>query len=177
MSLPPKTAQDTKKGWFLIALIAIPTLIAMILGVVHGAKSQNVWKEKEPQWIKDGQDFGQTHSAQECVDETLKKEHQCEEIVCANLVRSFAVACLNAAPKDDALCRSVPIQPSRKRYSQWAQKVCKEKGYEEDLGCRTGLVGLMESCHPIPHNNYFPNILDKNQSEKSLMDILLGIFQ
>ena len=74
MSLEPKTSRNNRKGWILIALIAIPTLIAMILGVVHGAKSQNVWKEKEPQWIKEGQAFGKTHSAHECVDETLKKD-------------------------------------------------------------------------------------------------------
>ena len=177
MSAEPNTNQGNSKGWFLIALIAVPTLIAMILGILHGAKSQQVWKEKEPQWIQEGQAFGAQHTARECVSETLKREQSCEAIVCANLVRSFATACLAASPKDEALCRSVPIQPSRKRYNEWTKKVCRTEGYEDDLGCRTGLVGLMESCHPIPHNNYFPHILDESQSEKSLLEILFGVFQ
>ena len=57
MSAEPNTNQGNSKGWFLIALIAVPTLIAMILGILHGAKSQQVWKEKEPQWIQEGQAF------------------------------------------------------------------------------------------------------------------------
>jgi hypothetical protein len=171
------TTQNQNKGWWLIGLVAIPTLVITVIGFLYAVKSQNVWKEHEPQWQEEGQAFGAQHTAQECVTETLKKEQNCEEIVCANLVRSYALACLAATPRDEALCRSVPIQPSKRRYSQWTQKVCAKQGYKDDLGCRTGLVGLMESCHPIPHNNYFPNVLDKSQREKPLFGLLRELFQ
>ena len=177
MAEPKLTTKNQNKGWWLIGLVAIPTLIITIIGFVYAVKSQDVWKDREPQWQRDGQAFGVNHTALECVSETLKKEQDCEEIVCANLVRSYALACLAAAPRDEQLCATVPIQPSRRRYSQWTQKLCAEQGYKDDLGCRTGLVGLMESCHPIPHNNYFPNVLDESQREKPLFDLLMGLFK
>ena len=166
-----------KRNWLIIGAIGIPTLMVTLLGFVHAINSQQDWKELEPKWQREGKDFGQGHSARECVTESLRREQNCEHIVCANLVRSFSLACLQATPRDEALCKTVPIQPSRSRYSKWAVKYCAAEGYEDDLGCRSGLVGLMESCHPIPHNNFFPNILDESQRDRPLFEIFLGIFQ
>jgi len=165
------------RNWWIIAAIAIPTFLVTVIGFAHAVSSLSDWKDQEPGWLAEGQAFGEKHSARECVTETIKREQSCEEIVCANLIRSFALACLKAAPRDEALCQTVPISPSGRRYSAWAKKVCKAEGYEEDVGCRSGLVGVMESCHPIAHNNYFPNILDESQRDKSLWDIFLAIFQ
>ena len=166
-----------KRNWWVIALISIPTFLVTLIGFFYAIDSQQDWKTEEPKWQAEGREFGTQHTARECVSESLKREQNCHEIVCANLIRSFSVACLKAAPRDEELCKSVPIQPTRKRYSDWAKKFCEAECYGDDLGCRSGLVGFMESCHPIPKNNFFPNILDESQRDKTLFEIFLAIFQ
>ena len=46
-----------------------------------------------------------------------------------------------ATPRDEALCKTVPIQPSRSRYSKWAVKYCAAEGTRTTWAADRGSSG------------------------------------
>ena len=99
---------------------------------------------------KEGATFASQHSAEECVDEGLRRLSEHSGIVDQAENKLFLKECLQRATRPAGFCDDVPAGGQIIQSATWAVHRCFAKGKTDDQNCARMMQVLQEICASTP---------------------------
>lgn len=121
-----------------LMLVALIALAALLFWAKTAAEQWLVDGQVElPAVAEEGLQYGATHTARECVAESIRRAETCGDLDMTCQIGSglFGQTCLDAAAPDPSLCGSVPKDATAMLNSGWAEELCVNDGYAQDGKC------------------------------------------
>jgi len=129
---------------------AVILVVIVVAGVRFLDRHKDQWIAEARKTKEDGVAFGQGKSANDCIDEALRRLPEANGILAETRVRVFLTGCLDVAAIPPQMCDRVPPRSEIIKSVTWSLHECSQRGMAQSQPCARVLQELQARCEK-PH--------------------------